>query len=394
MNIVILAAQILGDRISSGGDRVFVEMARRWLPHHRVTVICPAEVADSLREEVPEVGVLPLPAYPWTHSRIALKRLYTAPLVYLMRSLGALSCLGRCRGDALFLSGDFFCNVIPAVVRRRRFRLLVANVFHINESVFRRRSNPLLNTLVSFLLQRMSFGFIRRFADLIFLLNRQVEARLGRMGFPAERMRVMGAGVDVAAIARVRPAEGRGYDGVFFGRLYPTKGCLDLPAIWKTVTDEAPGARLGIIGTGSEALRLQMGRDFEALGLSGRVDFLGFLPYEEVYGILKASGVFLSPSYEEGWGITICEAFVCGLPAVAYDLPVFGEICPGVLETVPPGDREGFGRQVAGLLRDRPRAEGLARAGRETVARYDWGAMAAREAGVMEEALSRTAPQP
>lgn len=385
MNIVILAAQILGDRISSGGDRVFVEMARRWLPRHRVTVICPAEAVASLREEIPEVSVLPLPRYPWTHSRIALKRIYTVPLVYLMRSLGALSCLGRCRGDALFLSGDFFCNVIPAVVRRGRFRLLVANVFHINESVFRRRSNPLLNTLVSFLLQRMSFGFIRRFADLIFLLNRQVEARLGRLGFPAERMHVMGAGVDVAAIARVRP--GRGYDGVFFGRLYPTKGCLDLPVIWRTVTDEIPGARLGIIGVGSEALGLQMARDFEALGLSGRVDFLGFLPYGEVYGILKASGVFLSPSYEEGWGITICEAFVCGLPAVAYDLPVFGEIFPGVLETVPPGDRAGFGRKVVGLLRDRAQAERLARAGREQVARYDWGAMAVREMALFEEAL-------
>lgn len=388
VDIVILAAQILGDRISTGGDRVFVEMARRWCIHHRVTVICPEEVVDSLRQELPAT-LLPLPRYPLTHSRIALNRVYLVPLVYLMRCLAALACLGRCRGDALVLSGDFFCNVLPAVwaVRRGRFRLLAANVFHINESLFRRKANPAFNTLVSFLLQRLSLGLIKRRAGLVLLLNRQVAGRLKGMGFAQERLRVVGAGLNVKAIACVGPIPGRGYDAVFFGRFNPTKGCFDLPAIWKIVTDQIPGARLGVIGAGNDPWRLRVQEDLKALGIDRCVEFLGFLPYEQAYGILKTSSVMIAPSYEEGWGITICEAFACGLPVVAYDLPVYEEVFPLVLRTAPLGDREAFGRQVVELLRDRETAARLARAGRALVARYDWEALAGREIDLFEEAM-------
>ncbi len=390
MDIVILAAQVLGDRIGSGGDRVFVEMARRWSAHHRVTVICPEEVVASLRKEVPATTLLwPLPRYPWTRSRIALNRVYLVPLVYLMRCLAALACLRRCRGDALVLSGDFFCNVLPAVwaVRRGRFRLLAANVFHINESLFRRRANPALNTLTSFLLQRLSLRFIRRRAGLVLLLNRQVAERLKGMGFAQERLRVVGAGLDVKAIERVPPIPGRACDAVFFGRFNPTKGCFDLPAIWKTVTDQVPGARLGIIGAGNDPWRLRVQEDLKALSLDRCVEFLGFLPYEEAYGILKTCSVLIHPSYEEGWGITICEAFACGVPVVAYDLPVYDEVFPLVLRTAPLGDREAFGRRVVELLRDREAASDLARAGRALVARYDWETLAQREIALFEEAL-------
>lgn len=389
MDIVILAAQVLGDRISSGGDRVFVEMARRWSVHHRVTVICPEEVIDSLRKEVPATALRTLPRIPFTHSRVALNRVCLIPLVYLMRCLATLACLRRCRGDALVLSGDFFCNVLPAfwAVRRGRFRLLVANVFHINESLFRRRANPALNTLVSFLLQRLSLRFIRRRADLVLLLNRQVAERLKGMGFAQERLKVVGAGLDVKAIERVPPIPGRAYDAVFFGRFNPTKGCFDLPAIWKAVTDEIPAARLGVIGAGNDPWRRRVQEDLKALGLDRCVDFLGFLPYEEAYGILKASSVLITPSYEEGWGITICEAFACGVPVVAYDLPVYEEVFPRVLRTAPLGDREAFGRQVVDLLRDREAAGRLAGAGRALVARYDWEALAQREIALFEEAL-------
>ena len=390
VDIVILAAQVLGDRIGSGGDRVFVEMARRWSDRHRVTVICPGEAADGLGEDLGErpVTVRPLPSFPCVRSRIARNRVYLIPLVYLARCLAVFACLRGCRGDVLVLSGDFFCNVLPAAwaVRRGRFRLLAANIFHINESVFRRRANPALNTLISFLLQRLSFRFIRRRARLVLLLNRQVAERLAGLGFAQDRLRVVGAGLDVRAIERVPPLPDRACDVVFFGRFNPTKGCFDLPEIWKTVTDRVPGARLGIIGAGNDAWKARVLEDAERLGVRG-VEFLGFLPYEEVYGVLKASSVMITPSYEEGWGITICEAFACGVPVVAYDLPVYDEIFPRVLRTVPLGDRAAFGEGVAELLRDRDTARRLAGEGKALVARYDWEALAQREIDLFEEAF-------
>jgi glycosyltransferase involved in cell wall biosynthesis len=117
------------------------------------------------------------------------------------------------------------------------------------------------------------------------------------------------------------------------------------------------------------------------------VDFLGFLPYEEAYGILKTCSVLIHPSYEEGWGITMCEAFACGVPVVAYDLPVYEEVFPFVLRTAPLGDRVAFGNRVVELLRDRETAQARSRAGKAQVARYDWEALAQREIDLFEERL-------
>jgi glycosyltransferase involved in cell wall biosynthesis len=46
-----------------------------------------------------------------------------------------------------------------------------------------------------------------------------------------------------------------------------------------------------------------------------RVHFLGFR--KDVYKILKASDIFVFPSYREGLSVALTEAMACGLPVVA-----------------------------------------------------------------------------
>ena len=38
---------------------------------------------------------------------------------------------------------------------------------------------------------------------------------------------------------------------------------------------------------------------------------------------MKSSKLFIFPSYEEGWGISITEAMACGLAVVCYDLKAY-----------------------------------------------------------------------
>lgn len=52
----------------------------------------------------------------------------------------------------------------------------------------------------------------------------------------------------------------------------------------------------------------------------------GFVSEEEKYAILKQSGFFFFPSYEEGWGIALAEALYCGATAVCYELPHYRSI--------------------------------------------------------------------
>ena len=72
---------------------------------------------------------------------------------------------------------------------------------------------------------------------------------------------------------------------------------------------------LVVIGKGPEGSRLQ--RQAHDLGLSGRVKFLGFIPYDELPQYLSVCDIFIRPSRSEGFGNSFIEAMAAGLPVVA-----------------------------------------------------------------------------
>jgi glycosyltransferase involved in cell wall biosynthesis len=94
---------------------------------------------------------------------------------------------------------------------------------------------------------------------------------------------------------------------------------------------------------------------------------------------LRQSKMGISLSYEEGWGLSICEYMAAGLPVVAYSLPVFAQVFPGQLDEVRLGDwREAAIRTVAWLRDERKRQE-RAEAGRRFIVQYDYREVARNE---------------
>jgi len=81
----------------------------------------------------------------------------------------------------------------------------------------------------------------------------------------------------------------------------------------------------------------------EALGAAGRIELLGYVPDEELPGLMARHRAFLFPQVED-FGITPLEAAASGLPVIA-----FGE--GGALDTVVHG--------VTGMLYRRPGVDGL-----------------------------------
>jgi glycosyltransferase involved in cell wall biosynthesis len=130
-----------------------------------------------------------------------------------------------------------------------------------------------------------------------------------------------------------------------------------------------------------------------ALGLTGKVSFLGVTPHDQVFPLLEQGDVFLLPSYREAFGVAYLEAMSCGQLAVGVRgegpeaFVTHGE--SGLLAA--PRDANDLTQLILRIDADRPGAARMAAAGMHAVRkRFTWQAHAAALAEVYAEAAGGT----
>jgi glycosyltransferase involved in cell wall biosynthesis len=192
-------------------------------------------------------------------------------------------------------------------------------------------------------------------------------------GIPAHLVHVVHCGLDhdrYRADASTRKAPRPTL--MFVGRLRRYKG-LDwvlraLPAVLQRV----PDVKLEIIGDGPYGPTLR--RMVAKLGLSDRVEFLGFLPGAKKVERLRAAWAVLQPSPKEGWGLTVVEASACGTAVIATDAPGLRDSVrrgeTGLL--VPFDDTAAMAEAIVKVLTDAPLRERLERGGLAWAQRFHW----------------------
>ena len=125
-------------------------------------------------------------------------------------------------------------------------------------------------------------------------------------------------GIALAEVAAQPAAEPR-VDVLFAGRLLANKNVDLLLRAIALLRPERPGIRCRVVGAGPELPRLMALRD--RLGLAGAVEITGFVPDDEIYGVMKSASVLALPSIREGFGCVVVEANACGVPVVTVDHP-------------------------------------------------------------------------
>lgn len=393
MRILVMLNHVLTEEIGSGGDIVGIELARRWQQSgHAVHLVVAAAGGEAYARAIRPGAVTVLPASSVDHPRWYFQHLSRIAFVYLLRSVRAVRLLKHLDADVVYTPGDFWCDVLPASFKKRRQpgTVFAGAIFHINEAPHRRKGNSLPASVFSFVAQRASFSLIKRYANVVFALNSDVRAGLLRRGFAPERVHVLGAGLDLQKFAQASPQEKR-TDACYLGRINPTKGVFDLPAIWSEVVQALPGRTLVIMGRGSAAWERQLRAEIVRSGVGETVEYLGYVSSYEAMTRLQQSRVLVSASTEEGFGMSIAEAFACGVPAVAYDLPAYREFFPRGLTLVPMGDHRAFAHAVLRLLKDEAFYAAESAMAKAVAARYDWDRVAEREIEVMEHARSAAA---
>jgi glycosyltransferase involved in cell wall biosynthesis len=125
----------------------------------------------------------------------------------------------------------------------------------------------------------------------------------------------------------------------------------------------------------------------EALGVAGRVRFLGYLLDEDLPPLLSGALAFVFPSLYEGFGMPVLEAMACGAPVLTSATSSLPEVAGDAALLVNPRDTSAVASAIVRLatdeaLRAELRAHGFARA-----AHFTWERCARETFAVLREAI-------
>lgn len=228
---------------------------------------------------------------------------------------------------------------------------------------------------------------VMRRSDAVTVVSQAMKECAVSLGTKPDKILVIPMGVDAANV--FTPAERAvrsANELLFVGRLVPSKAVDILIGAMPAILAKYPEATLTIAGDGPEKISLEALA--KALGIIGRVNFLGAIANPKLPELYRRAAIFVSASQEEGFGLTLAEALACGCAVIASDLPAHRCIVvDGVTGlTVAPGDSAAISRGVLSLLADPALRQSLGRSGREYVLKqFDWEVISARYAHLLDE---------
>ncbi|HEY3232078.1 MAG TPA: glycosyltransferase family 1 protein [Roseiflexaceae bacterium] len=127
----------------------------------------------------------------------------------------------------------------------------------------------------------------------------------------------------------------------------------------------------------------------EALGLSDRVRFVGFIDGANLPLWYAAATVFTLPSLYEGFGMPLLEAMACGTPVVTTTSSSLPEVVGDAGLTVPPTDADALGAALLRALTDVDLRAEMRERGLRQARRFSWRATAERTLAVYQDAAGR-----
>jgi glycosyltransferase involved in cell wall biosynthesis len=111
--------------------------------------------------------------------------------------------------------------------------------------------------------------------------------------------------------------------------------------------------------------------------VTDRVRLLGHVSDEELDGLYQRALALVSPSTYEGFGLPVLEAMRCGLPVIAWDIPVTREVAAEAAVLLPCGDVQGLAAAMCQLATDPAKRRALGLAGKARAQHFSWPRSAA-----------------
>lgn len=375
-SIAVLANAFVSKLSIGGGDQILMELIK-YLPHRFTCNLITPRVGyyhwskNNLATPAHNFHILKETLFDNRLNKIAIF------ITYLIRSLQTTLYLLKTRPRYLYSSTENFPDVIPAYVYTLFFSRVkwISRVYHLIPSPLIRSGNFVTNT-VSYVLQKMSLYLIRN-SDRILVDNPLLQQSLLHLGFSKSKLEIHFGGVEYQLIRHYKRQEKYNFTACVIGRFSPHKGTHDIVPIWQEVQKKIPTATVALVGKGDDGYEREIINLIEKTGLSKHISLLGFLDYYQdnripLFDLLKSVRLLLFLDHEAGFGLTICKAFACGTPVIAYNLPLINKLYTGGVITVPFKKTKSFADAIIHVMQNNNRYQTLKQQTVHQAQKYDW----------------------
>jgi len=380
-NFLVVVNAWYSKTVVTGGEYHMLRVLKNWCLQHKVSVILPKIGYQASKEMLPNVDSFYLSSTEKDNKEI--KGLFRLMISYFERIFRSILITPRDNPDVIITASHLMYDIIPGMILRRRYKSKLVVYNHGIWRPYRSYSEGLRSNLM-LLNEKISIYLCNKSADIIFAINAETRDFLIRRGFDANKITIMRNGIEQQLIESVK-AGPREYEASFCGRLVKRKGVYDLLDIWADVMKQFPEGKLFIIGKGEEYDGLR--RAIDKNGLEKNIILTGYAPDTEKIGLFKSSKIFVYPSYEESWGITVTEAMACGLPVVCYNLSAFNFLRLGIVK-LDIGNKKLMASEIINLLRDETQREEIGRNAKEESKKLNWEDISTDELNVITTLLN------
>jgi len=295
------------------------------------------------------------------------------PGLTLPMMVGLMRALAASGADVIHAHSHRYGHVLEAaaVADRVGIPLVVSTHYHPAD----RDEPPIKAGLLR--LQDVGFGMTAYRVARSLVVETHREAALVREFAPADRIRVIPPGIDVAEWRD--PSSDAPPDGLppkyllFAGRVAPNKG---LPLLLDAISLVPAAERMPLVLMGRDwGLRGRLDEQAQRLGIAGSVRWLGHVPDRAAYrAVVRRATALVLPSEWEAFGLVLLEAMAAGTPVVATAVGGVPEVLDGgrAGRLVPYGDASALAGALRAVVGSPSETENLRRRASEAVVRLDW----------------------
>jgi glycosyltransferase involved in cell wall biosynthesis len=366
----------------SGGDRIFIELARCWSIKNPLEIITTSEGLAMIKRQNLSGNKLKINVIARKiPSGFFSKYIYK---ILLGLKYGLSGYLKSAEDTLVYSASEFWMDTFPAILLKIRHPSIkwVATWYQTAPNPFKgyveggqREGKYRLSAFLYWFSQFPIKPLIKVFADYVLVNNDSEKKQFHNLDIKKRVIVVLGA-VDLKKIGKWRKQNRnlpKVYDAVFQGRFHPQKGVVELIEIWQKVVAKRPEARLVMIGDGP--LMAEVKLKIKKYGLGKNIKLLGYVfDGEEKYKTFSQSKLVAHPAFYDSGGMASAEAMAFGIPCVGFNLKSYISYYPKGMIKVEVGDLNAFAGAIIKLLRE---THFRNRIGKEAEAiirkEWDWG---------------------